>query len=217
MTATGPLHISANLKTKQAMKVLLVGAEGDIGRAICAELADRHEIIKVGRSSGDIRADMVDRASIEAMYREAGPLDAVVCAAGAVHFGPLRDFTQDQMLLGLNDKVMGQINLVLTGLNHLNDGGSFTLTSGILNRDPVRMGCGAATANGALDGFVTGAAIEMPRGLRINVVSPGLLEVSAPRYGHLFPGHETVPSGRVGRAYAKSVEGALTGQVIIVE
>jgi hypothetical protein len=109
------------------------------------------------------------------------------------------------------------VNLVLAGMNLVEDGGSFTLTSGVLDRDPVRMGVGAATANGAVGCFVRGAAIEMPRSLRINVVSLGLLEMSVPRYGSWFPGHEPVSSKRVGRAYAKSVEGAITGQVIIVE
>ena len=199
------------------MKVIVIGAEGDIGRAACTELSSRHDIIKVGRSSGDIRADIADRASIEAMFRTTGKVDAVVSAAGSVHFGPLTEFTEEQFMLGLTNKVMGQVNLVLAGLDHVGDGGSFTLTSGVLDRDPVRMGTGAAAANGALGGFVTGAAIEMPRGLRINVVSPGLLEVSEKRYGSLFPGHERVSSERVGLAFAKSVEGALTGQVIIVE
>ena len=199
------------------MKVIVIGAEGDIGRAACAELSSRHDIIKVGRSSGDIRADIADRASIEAMFRTTGKVDAVVSAAGSVHFGPLTEFTEEQFMLGLTNKVMGQVNLVLAGLDYVGDGGSFTLTSGVLDRDPVRMGTGAAAANGALGGFVTGAAIEMPRGLRINVVSPGLLEVSEKRYGSFFPGHERVSSERVGLAFAKSVEGALTGQVIIVE
>ncbi len=99
----------------------------------------------------------------------------------------------------------------------VSDGGSFTLTSGVLDRDPIRMGTGAAAVNGALGGFVLGAAIEIPRGLRINVVSPGLLDVSVPRYGEWFPGHESVSSKRVGLAYAKSVEGAITGKVIIVQ
>ena len=199
------------------MRIIVIGAEGDVGRAACAELSTRHEIIKVGRGSGDLRADITDRASLEAMYRNAGQVDAVVSAAGTVHFGRLKEFTEEQFLLGLNNKVMGQISLVLTGLDHVSDGGSFTLTSGVLDRDPIPMGCGAATANGALAGFVTGAAIDMPRGLRINVVSPGLLDVSAERYRHLFPGHEIVSSERVGRAYAKSVEGARSGQVFIVE
>ena len=198
------------------MKIIVIGAQGDIGRAACAELANRHEIIKAGRNSGDIRVDITERASIDEMYRKAGEVDAVISAVGDVHFGPLSDLTEDQFMLGLTHKVMGQVNVVLAGLKAINDGGSFTLTSGVLDRDPVRQGTGAATANGALGGFVKGAAIEMPRGLRINVVSPGLLDVSVPRYGDFFPGHEPVSSKRVGLAYVKSVEGAGTGQVIIV-
>ena len=199
------------------MKIIVIGATGDIGRAVCAELSTRHEIIKVGRSGGDIIADIGERASIEAMYSEAGPVDAVVSATGAVHFGLLSDFTEEQFMLGLKNKVMGRVNVVLAGLDYIKDGGSFTLTSGVLDRDPIRQGVNAATANGALGGFVTGAAIEMPRGVRINVVSPGLLDVSVDKFGSFFPGHEVVTSKRVGLAYVKSVEGATTGQVLIVE
>lgn len=199
------------------MKIIVIGATGDIGRAACEELGGRHEIVRVSRSGGDIQADIGDPASIDAMYKAAGPVDAVVCTAGSVHFGPLAEFTEEQFMLGLSNKVMGQVNVVLRGLDHVRDGGSFTLTSGVLDRDPIRLGAGAATANGALGGFVTGAAIEMPRGLRLNVVSPGLLDISEERYGAFFAGHERVPAARVGRAYAKSVEGLLTGKVIVVE
>ncbi len=150
------------------------------------------------------------------MYARLGTVDAVVSTAGEVHFGPLADFNVETFMMGLRHKVMGQVNLVLGGLNTVTEGGSFTLTSGVLDRDPIRMGTGAATANGALGGFVVGAAIEMPRALRINVVSPGLLEVSVPRYGSWFPGHVPVSSHHVGLAYAKSVEGAVTGQIIVV-
>jgi NAD(P)-dependent dehydrogenase (short-subunit alcohol dehydrogenase family) len=117
---------------------------------------------------------------------------------------------------GLDDKLMGQINLTLIGQHLLNDNGSITLTSGVLDRDPIRQGANAAAVNGALGAFVRSAAIELPRGLRINVVSPGLLEESVKKYDGFFPGHEPVSSARVGLAYAKSVEGAITGQVIIV-
>lgn len=198
------------------MKIIVVGAEGDVGKTVCAELGARHDLIRVGRNTGDIRADIGDRMSIRAMYAQAGPVDAVVSATGTVHFAPLAEFTEDQFMIGLTNKVMGQVNLVLEGLAHVTAGGSFTLTSGVLDRDPIRMGAAASTANAALGGFVRGAAIEMPRGLRINVVSPGLLQASMSRYGGWFPGHDPVPSDRVGRAYAKSVEGAVTGQVIIV-
>lgn len=119
-------------------------------------------------------------------------------------------------MIGLTNKVMGQVNVVLCGLDHVNDGGSFTLTSGVLDREYIRTGTNASTANGALTGFVKSSAIEMPKGLRINLVSPELLDVSAEELGYLFPGHEPVSSARVGLAYARSVEGAGTGRVIMV-
>ena len=199
------------------MKILLIGASGDIGKAAYAALSKRHEVLSVGRSSGAIRADLSDRDSIKAMYKQAGRVDAVVSTAGNVHFGPLLEFTEQQFMLGLKDKVMGQINLVIEGLDFINDSGSFTLTTGVLNRDPILMGAGAAAANGAIDGFVVGAAVEMPRGVRINAVSPGLLDVSEERYGEFFPGHERVASERVGLAYTKSIEGVSSGRILIVE
>ncbi len=198
------------------MKIILVGASGDVGRAACVNLSKRHDVIPVSRSTSEVKVDIADRASIETMYDEVGEFDALVSTAGTVHFARLEEQTEATLMKGLENKVMGQINLVLSGMARISNNGSFTLTSGVLDRDPVVSGTGAAIANGALAGFIRGAAIEMPRGLRINVVSPGLLDTSEPRYGALFPGHERVPSERVGRAFAKCVEGAITGQVVIV-
>lgn len=199
------------------MRILVVGAGGTVGKAVVAALKPRHEIVTAGRSAGDVTVDLTQTASIAAMYEKIGAVDAVVSAAGHVHFGPLDKMTEEQFMSGLKDKLMGQVNLVLSGLKHVKDGGSFTLTSGVLDRDPIRMGTNAATVNAAIKGFVTGAAIEMPRGIRINAVSPGLLQDSAQKYDGYFPGHEPVSSARVGLGFVKSVEGALTGQVIIVE
>lgn len=197
------------------MRVLLVGASGTVGQAAARGLS-RHQIVTAGRSSGDVTVDLMSEDSIRAMFEKVGRVDAVVATAGHVHFGPLAGMTGEQFRRGLDDKLMGQVNLVLLGLEHVSDGGSFTLTSGVLDRDPIRQGANAAAVNAALGGFVKAAAIEMPRGLRINVVSPGLLEESADKYDGFFPGHEPVSSARVGLAYAKSVDGALTGEVIIV-
>ncbi|GLT11539.1 short chain dehydrogenase [Sulfitobacter porphyrae] len=199
------------------MRIIVVGAAGDIGQAACNELGQRHEIITVGRTTGDFQVDIGDLNAVKSLYEAVGAFDAVVSCAGDAAFTPLADMDQETFMVGLRQKVMGQVNLVLAGLGVISDAGSFTLTSGVLDRDPIRMGTNAATANGALAGFVTGAAIEMPRGLRINVVSPGMLEVSAPRYGAWFRGHKPVSSHDVGLAYSKCVEGARTGQVVIVE
>ena len=198
------------------MKIIVVGAAGDIGQAACSELGARHEIITVGRSSGDHHLDVADIAAVKTLYQNVGDFAAVVSCAGDATFAPLAKLDQETFMVGLRQKVMGQVNLVLAGLDLIGDGGSFTLTSGVLDRDPIRMGSNAATANGALAGFVRSAAIEMPRGLRINVVSPGMLDVSAPRYGAWFHGHKPVSSHDVGLAFAKCVEGALTGQVVTV-
>lgn len=198
------------------MRIILVGASGDVGQAAFADLSQRHDVVPVGRTTGEVRVDISDRGSIQAMYEEVGAFDALVSAAGSVHFAPLAEQTDASLGIGLANKVMGQINLVLEGLKRLAGRGSFTLTSGVLDRDPVVAGTGAALANGALAGFVKSAAIEMPPGVRINVVSPGLLDVSERRYGAMFPGHERVSSERVGRAFAKCVDGAINGQVVIV-
>jgi NAD(P)-dependent dehydrogenase (short-subunit alcohol dehydrogenase family) len=150
------------------------------------------------------------------LFQRVGRFDALVATAGKVHFGDFASMTEKEMWIGLKDKLMGQVNLVLIGRDHIADGGSFTLTSGVLSHDPIRTGAAASLVNGAIDAFVRAAAIELPRGLRINSVSPGLLEESADALGHLFLGHQTVPSSRVARAYVKSVEGRLTGQVFHV-
>jgi NAD(P)-dependent dehydrogenase (short-subunit alcohol dehydrogenase family) len=194
------------------MKILVIGANGAVGQTAVQEMGGRHEIIAVGRSSGDIQADIEDPQSIRELYQKSGKVDAVVAAVGHGHFGPVDEMSGDQFMKGINHKVLCQVNLVLEGLDFLNDGGSFTLTSGVLNRDPIRGGSGAAAANGAIDGFVVGAAVDMPRGTRINSVSPGLLQVSVERYEGFFPGHEPVSSERVGLAFSKSVEGGLTGR-----
>jgi NAD(P)-dependent dehydrogenase (short-subunit alcohol dehydrogenase family) len=199
------------------MRIIVIGANGAVGKTAVDALASRHEIITVGRSSGDIQANIEDVNSIRAMYQQAGKVDAVVSAVGHGHFGAVHEMTNEQFMKGINHKVLPQVNLVLEGFDYLNDGGSFTLTSGVLNRDPIPGGSCAAAANGALDGFVLGAAVDMPRGIRINAVSPEVLEVSREKYDGFFRGHVHVSSEAVGLAYSKAVEGCLTGQVFIVD
>lgn len=197
------------------MRILVVGASGTLGQAIVRELAPRHEIVRAGRS-GDVRVDMTSLDSVRRMYEAVGPLDAVACAAGHVHFGPLADATVDDLQASLASKLMGQVNLVMEGRGRLRDGGSFTLISGVLSRDPIRSGTSASMVNAAIDGFVLAAAIELPRGLRINSVSPTLFDESVGAYGPFFRGFRTVPVADAALAFAKSVEGAQTGRTYVV-
>jgi NAD(P)-dependent dehydrogenase (short-subunit alcohol dehydrogenase family) len=198
------------------MKILLVGASGTLGMAVRKELGNRHEIIAAGRSSGDVRVDLTDESSIKAMLDKIGTVDAIASTAGHVTFAPLAKLDAAAFAVGLNDKLMGQVNLVQQGVAHLVDGGSFTLIGGILSEHPIIAGASASMVNAALEGFVRAAAIELPRGIRINVVSPTVLVESMDQYGPFFRGFEPAPAFRVGLAYSRSIEGAGTGQVLKV-
>ncbi|MBL7480076.1 short chain dehydrogenase [Legionella bononiensis] len=195
------------------MKIMVIGGTGLIGAAVVAELEPRHEVICVGHSSGDYTVNIEDPATIKKLYQKVGRIDAVVMTTGRVSFLGLSEMTASDFNVGLNSKLMGQVNCVLMGLEYMNDAGSFTLTSGILNHDPIAAGTSAAMVNGAIDGFVTAAAIEMPRGIRINAVSPTVVTEALDVYGPYFRGYEPVPVQRVAHAFSKSVEGLQTGKI----
>jgi len=195
------------------MRILLVGAAGAIGSAVEAALGQKHEIIRAGRSSGDVRIDIADEASISRVFKETLRLDAVVATAGELHFGPLMDMTSAQLAFSINSKLLGQVNLARFATKYLADGGSVTLVSGIIGEQPVVGGATAALVNAAIEGFVLGASVNMPRGIRINAVSPGIVTETKDKYAPLFVRFEPVPARRVAVAYRRSVEGAQTGQV----
>jgi NAD(P)-dependent dehydrogenase (short-subunit alcohol dehydrogenase family) len=199
------------------MKIIVLGGKGTIGSAVVKELSPRHEILIAGRHEGDLICDMTSEESIRNLFIQVGNFDALVVTAGNLHFEDFSLMTSDKYQIGLNDKLMGQVNLVLIGSQFIQDKGSFTLTSGILNRDPIRTGSSASMVNGAIEGFVTGAAIELPRGIRINVVSPTVIAESMGIYGDYFRGFNPVPVAKVALAYSKSIEGLQTGQVYRVE
>jgi NAD(P)-dependent dehydrogenase (short-subunit alcohol dehydrogenase family) len=200
------------------LRILVIGASGELGRAVVAELGGRHEIISAGSKSGDIRIDISDPTSIVAGLAAAGPLDAVACAAGAVNFHPLSaisvaSIAESSYGLGLANKLMGQVNLTLAARDVLREGGSITLIAGVLSLDPIVFGSSASMVNGAIESFARAAAIELPRGLRINAVSPTVFEESMGSYGPFFRGFDAVPVARAARAFSRSIEGRQTGQV----
>jgi len=195
------------------VKILIVGASGTLGRAVAEHLGQRHRIITAGRNSGEHRVDLRDDASVAGLFAAVGRVDALVSAAGNVHFGPLAEMTATQFDVGLQDKLLGQIRLALIGQHHLQDGGSITLTTGILAEQPIRLGANATAVNAAVEGFVRAAACELPRGLRINAVSPTVLSEAWDAYADFFPGFEPVSAARAALAFQRSIEGVQTGQV----
>jgi NAD(P)-dependent dehydrogenase (short-subunit alcohol dehydrogenase family) len=195
------------------MKVIVIGGTGTLGKAVVGELKERHTVVVVAREHGDIQVDISNSQSIQTMYETIGKFDALVATTGTVHFGEFTKLTPKEHMIGINSKLMGQVSLVHQGLQYINDQGSFTLTSGLLSDDPIRYGCSASMINAAINGFVQGAAVEMPRGIRINAVSPTVVTESLAQYGVYFRGFESVDASKVALAFSKSVEGIQTGKV----
>lgn len=198
------------------MRVLVVGASGILGRAVVDSLTiAEDQVIGVSRSS-DPSVDLTSPASIAALLEQVGEVDAVVSATGTVPFIATSQATAEHFGQGVAGKLTSQINLVLGALPYIRDGGSITVTTGVLAQHPIAGSVVAGTVNAGLEGFVTTAATDLPRGLRINAVSPTVLQESMETYGPFFPGFAPVPAAAAAQAFVRSVHGVQTGQVFKV-
>lgn len=190
------------------MKIIVIGATGTIGSAVAALLEKEHEVVRASRRDA-VRVDMEDPASVDALFETVPDVDAIVCCAASGALMPL-DSDAD-FLAGVQGKLLGQVHLVRRAVRHLRDAGSVTLTGGVFDR-PMPGGSFGALANAGLEAFAAAAAIEMPRGIRVNVVSPGWVAETLRAMG-MDPADGT-PAEDVARAYAAAVEGAAQGETL---
>ena len=195
------------------MRIIIVGASGTMGRYLTNAFGKEHEIITAATKNCEIQVDIASTSSIEKMYKQVGAYDALISTAGPTYVGPWKKLTDKEFRKGVDGKMMGQINLVLIGQHYINPGGSFTLISGALTHEPQLNFANASAANGAIEAFVKAAAIELGEGIRINAVSPTVIE-NSPHYFPFFPGDIPVTMQQLEYGFRKSVFGANTGQVI---
>ena len=194
------------------MKILVIGATGTIGRAVVAALSPRHEVVSASGHHSPITVDLADPISIRAMYDAVGMVDAVVSTAGLAKFGPLDQLSDDDFESSLSNKLMGQVNLVRCGFEHVRDRGSFTLTSGVLARLPMPGSAAISLVNSGVEGFARAAALEAPRGIRVNVVSPPWVTETLQSLG--MDPSQGLPAASVARYYVESIEGTQTGVIL---
>jgi NAD(P)-dependent dehydrogenase (short-subunit alcohol dehydrogenase family) len=193
-------------------KIVIFGATGTIGKAVVAALPPNYEIVQVGHRQGAFQADLADADSVRKVFQAVGTMDAIVSAAGAAKFGPLEKLTDDDFRYSLTNKLMGQVNLARIGLNYLSDKGSITLTSGVLSHKPMVGSAVISLVNAGLEGFARAAALETPRGIRVNVVSPPwVTETLKALNMDPSPGK---PAAEVAKGYIRSIEGEENGQII---
>lgn len=184
------------------MKILLIGASGTIGKILEPALEKNHKIISAGRNSGDFRIDISDSNSIEKLFSEVKNIDTCICVAGDCYTGDFLSLDEKKINIGIKNKLLGQINLVLIGQKYLNKNGSFILTSGKMGDKPVKNNTGKAIVNGGINSFVLSASLELERGIRINVVSPAKVS--------------DIPIKDLINAYSKSIDEAINGEIIKV-
>jgi NAD(P)-dependent dehydrogenase (short-subunit alcohol dehydrogenase family) len=207
---TGPLRAPARAGYTAVMKIIVIGATGTIGAAIVRALRPRHDVIEASRR-GPHKADIQDARTIAALLDQHRP-GAVICAAGGAAWKPLADLTDADFESSLHDKLMGQVNVIRTALTRLPDASSVVVTSGVLAQQPMANAAAVSLVNAGLEGFVRVAALEAPRGIRVNVVSPPWVAETLKAMGQ-DPKHG-MPADTVAKAYVAAVEGAMKGETI---
>ena len=195
------------------MKVLLIGATGTIGRAVAAALSTEHEVLTAGINSGDFRVDLSNPDTIRQMFADVGSVDAVISTAGQASFAGLADLGDDDYQLAINNKLMGQVNLLRLGRNAINPGGSITLTSGVLSRHPIPGSASIAMVNGALESYARAAALELDA-LRINVVAPSFVKETMEMMG--MDSSSGISAVDTAKAYLVALDGSMHGETLDV-
>ncbi|WP_030143627.1 short chain dehydrogenase [Mycetocola saprophilus] len=193
------------------MTVLVIGATGELGRATVSALSAHYDVLGVSRST-DPSVNLTEPETLDALFANHDPFEAVVVLSGAVPFAPLAELSREDFQTGFTSKFLGQVEAVQRGVAHVVDGGSFTLVSGILSDHPVPGSAAASSINSAVNGFVVGAAPQLPRGIRLNAVSPTVVTESV-RYHEAFRGFEQIPAAQVAQWVLRSVAGEQTGQI----
>ena len=194
------------------MKIIVIGSTGTIGSEVANALsASTHEVVHASRS-GDVKVDLDNPASIRSLFEKVRDINAVVSCAGNAVFKPFADLADADYELGLRSKLMGQVTLARLAKDHLREGGSITLTTGVLAMHPMVGSASISMVNAGLEGFVRAAALEMPRKVRINAVSPPWVKETMVKFGmDPTPG---LASATVAKAYVAAVEGSDQGKVI---
>ena len=190
------------------MKIIVLGASGTIGSALVQALSPKHEIVRAGRT-GDVRVDYINGQSVKEMFERVGGFDALAVAVGGDSiFKDYEDLTVEDFEYGFQRKFLAQINLVRTGTSYARDGASFTLSSGFLSDYPNPASAATGPFNAAVDAFVRTAGPLLPRGIRLNVVSPA--PVVSPEQAR----RGVVTAEQAAAGYVDSIEGTMNGKVL---
>jgi NAD(P)-dependent dehydrogenase (short-subunit alcohol dehydrogenase family) len=196
-------------------KVVVVGGSSGIGLAT-AELAKREgaAVIVASRNAARldavaeklnaiaIAADVTDDASVENLFRRAGPVDHVVITAAQLRSGPFKTVAMEDVRATMESKFWGAWRVARAA--EFRPGGSLTLVTGYLSVRPRPNSVIVGAVNGALESLAKGLALELAP-VRVNAVSPGIIDTpiraampEEARRDMLAKTAASLPVGRVG-------------------
>jgi NAD(P)-dependent dehydrogenase (short-subunit alcohol dehydrogenase family) len=166
--------------------VLITGASQGIGRATAEELARRgHHVIATARNPRDLddlpvaqklRLDVLDQASIDAAFAQAGEVDALISNAGATFRASVESLPADDLerLFALNTTGALRVTQAVLPAMRERRSGRIVYVSSLLGRVAIPMRIGYSATKWALEAIGETLAIETaPFGIRVTLVEPG--------------------------------------------
>jgi NAD(P)-dependent dehydrogenase (short-subunit alcohol dehydrogenase family) len=204
------------------LRVLVTGAGVGIGQAIAVQLAQQgarvcvhtsgtepDETLKLmGTPAAAVRGDLSEVGECERVVDEAagllGGLDGLVNNAGVTREVAFEETGPDAFAALFDLNVRGCFYCVRRALEHLDPvaGGAVVNVSSVHALGTLPGFAAYAATKGAVNALTRALAVELaPRGVRVNAVAPGVIEV--PRY-HERQAYDreaygrSIPAGRVG-------------------
>ncbi|MGR3503972.1 SDR family oxidoreductase [Pseudaestuariivita sp.] len=191
MTAPTPMP---DLQPLAGRYVVVLGGGSGMGRAT-AGLAARQgaEVTLASRTAAKLDAaarsmpgnvhtapvDMTDESCVRRWAAGLGPVDHLIISASSAVHGPFAEVATDDVRAMFEAKFFGPYVAAREVLPYIVKGGSITLFSGVLSRRPGAGATALGAVNAAVEGLVRGLALELGADVRVNGVSPGMVETEA--------------------------------------
>ncbi|EGR0058441.1 TPA: SDR family oxidoreductase [Vibrio vulnificus] len=156
---------------------VVLGGTSGIGAELAKQLESDHTIVHV--ASRQTGLDISDEKSVYHYFENIGAFDHLIVTAGSyAPAGKVVDVEVTQAKYAFDTKFWGAVLAAKHGARYLKQGGSITLTSGMLSRKVVANTYVKAAINAAIEATTKVLAKELAP-IRVNAISPGLTKTEA--------------------------------------